>query len=155
MLQLEMQKAKEISYEVVRREKHREPKVKARDTEIASLKDILQCISDCNLEHHHNLVGEIKKRILVLEQENHKENSVSIASDSESSSKEKKRARKAVSKNQVKEQQLAQKKTYDVAGTKNQVRVQHREEKQPQVEMQQIQERKHVNYQEYYDNSSR
>jgi len=27
MLQLEMQKAKEISYEIVRREKHREPKV--------------------------------------------------------------------------------------------------------------------------------
>jgi hypothetical protein len=86
----------------------------------------------------------------VLEQENQKENSVSIASDSESSSKEKKHARKAVSKNLVKEQQLAQKKPYDVAGTKNEVRVQHREEKQPQVEMQQIQERKHVHYQEYY-----
>jgi len=73
----------------------------------------------------------------VLEQDNQRENSVSIAS--ESHSKEKKRARKAVSKNQVKEQQLPQKKPYDVAGTKNQVRVQHREDKQPQVEMQQIQ----------------
>lgn len=137
MLQIEMEKAKQISYEVVRREKHREPKVKARDTEIASLMDILQCISDCNLEYHHNLVGEIKKRILVLEQENQRENSVSITS--ESPSKEKKCARNAVSKN-----------PYDVAGTKNQVRVQHREEKQPRVEMRQSQVRKHVDEQEDY-----
>jgi len=82
----------------------------------------------------------------VLEQENQRENSVSIAS--ESHSKEKNCARKAVSKNQVKEQQLAQKMPYDVAVTKNQVRVQHREGKQPQVEMQQSQVRKHVDEQE-------
>ncbi|RHN60284.1 hypothetical protein MtrunA17_Chr4g0024061 [Medicago truncatula] len=148
MLQIEMEKAKQISYEVVCREKHREPKVKARDTEIASLRDILQCISDCNLEYHHNLVGEIKKRIFVLEQENQRENSVAISS--ESLSNEKKRARKEVSTNQVKEQELAQKKPYDVAGTKNPFRVQHREEKQPQVEMRQSQVRKHVDEQEGY-----
>jgi len=84
----------------------------------------------------------------VLEQENQRENSVAIKSESLSS--EKKRGRKEVSTNQVKEQQLAQKKAYDVAGTKNQVRVQHREEKKPQVEMRQSQELKHVNEQEDY-----
>jgi len=122
--------------------------VKARDKEIASLREILQCISDCNLEYHHNLVREIKKRILVLEQENQRENSVAIAS--ESLSNKKKHARNAVSTNQVKEKQLAQKKPYDVAVTKNQGRVQHHEEKQPQVEMWQSQVRKHVNEQEDY-----
>jgi hypothetical protein len=84
----------------------------------------------------------------VLEQENQRENNVAIAS--ESLSNEMKRARKAVSTNQVKEQDLAQKKPYDVADTKNQVRVQHREEKQPLVEMRQSQVRKHVNEQEDY-----
>ena len=71
----------------------------------------------------------------MLEQENQRENNVSITS--ESPSKEKKRARNAVSKN-----------PYGVGGTKNQVRVQHLEEKLPQVEMRQSQVRKHVHEQE-------
>ncbi|KAK2449683.1 hypothetical protein QL285_008853 [Trifolium repens] len=74
-------------------------KVKARDVEIASLRDILECISDYNLQYQ-NLVNEIKARIFVLEQVKQKENFVNIASSS--TSQEKKRRYEAVLANNSK-----------------------------------------------------
>ncbi|XP_045830821.1 interaptin-like [Trifolium pratense] len=81
-------------------------KVVARDVEIASLGDILECISDYSLESQ-DLVNEIRARIFVLEQEKQKENIVDIASSSTSQVRvqkpqEKKRGYEAVLANNSK-----------------------------------------------------
>ncbi|KAK2351562.1 hypothetical protein QL285_097112 [Trifolium repens] len=81
-------------------------KVATRDTEIASLGEILECISDYNLESQ-DLVDEIRARIFVLEQVKQEENAVNIASSSMSQVRmqkpqEKKRGYEAVLANNSK-----------------------------------------------------
>nr|KYP68137.1 Involucrin [Cajanus cajan] len=77
LLRQHMARVKTITKRFVGKKRSIEKKVKARDREIATLGNVLQCISDNNLGSQ-DLVNEIQDRIVELERQ--KENMVRLAS---------------------------------------------------------------------------